>query len=146
MRSRDLAKQIVGLTKEIGGLVSVMAPAMLALPGCGPLTAAKIVGETAGVDRFKSKVPYVTAATPREFVDTEDRHQPDGRIRQSADPAQQRRPAERHTQRGGQSRAGPAGQRKRDGYQRILQAGGALPMPLGQTTGVAVNSRKHHET
>jgi transposase len=32
-----------------------MAPALLAIPGCGPLTAAKILGETAGVDRFKSK-------------------------------------------------------------------------------------------
>ena len=35
-----------------------MAPALLAIPGCGPLTAAKIVGETAGVDRFKSKDAY----------------------------------------------------------------------------------------
>ena len=45
-----------------------MAPALLAIPGCGALTAAKILGETAGVDRFKSKDAYArhngTAATP----------------------------------------------------------------------------------
>ncbi len=31
---------------------------MLAICGCGALTAAKIVGETAGVDRFRSKDAY----------------------------------------------------------------------------------------
>jgi transposase len=35
-----------------------MAPALLAIPGCCALTAAKILGETAGVDRFKSKDAY----------------------------------------------------------------------------------------
>ena len=58
VRCRNLTKQIVELAKEISALVSVMAPALLAIPGCGPLTAAKIVGETAGVDRFKSKDAY----------------------------------------------------------------------------------------
>ncbi|MGW4339231.1 transposase [Rhodococcus koreensis] len=28
---------------------------MLSIPGCGSLTAAKLLGETAGVDRFRSK-------------------------------------------------------------------------------------------
>jgi transposase len=28
---------------------------LIAIPGCGPLSAAKILGETAGVERFKSK-------------------------------------------------------------------------------------------
>ena len=32
-----------------------MAPSLLAIVGCGPLTAAKIVGETAQVGRFRSK-------------------------------------------------------------------------------------------
>ncbi len=58
VRCRDFTKQITELTKEITTLVSAMAPALLAIPGCGPLTAAKIVGETAGVDRFKSKDAY----------------------------------------------------------------------------------------
>jgi transposase len=33
-------------------------PALLALPGCGGLTAAKIVGETAGMTRFRSKEAF----------------------------------------------------------------------------------------
>jgi transposase len=32
-----------------------MAPALLNLHGCGTLTAAKIIGETADVRRFRSK-------------------------------------------------------------------------------------------
>ena len=84
----------------------------------------------AEVDQHRA---VLTPASPREFVDTEDRHRPDGRVGQAADPAQQRRPADRHAQRGRQSRAGPPGQRQRDGDQRILRPGGALGMPLGQT-------------
>ena len=33
----------------------MLAPSLLAIPGCGPLIAAKLVGETARVDRFHSK-------------------------------------------------------------------------------------------
>jgi transposase len=36
-------------------VVSAMAPSLLAVPGCGVVTAAKVIGEVAGVDRFKSK-------------------------------------------------------------------------------------------
>jgi transposase len=49
---------INNLEKEIAHLVEQLAPALLALPGCGPLTAAKIIGETAGVDRLKSRDAY----------------------------------------------------------------------------------------
>ena len=35
-----------------------LAPSLIAIPGCGALTAAKILGETAGVERFKSKDAY----------------------------------------------------------------------------------------
>jgi transposase len=63
--ARDLAERCVGLTisikrlaQEITQLAEQLAPALLALPGCGPLTAAKIIGETAGVDRFKSRDAY----------------------------------------------------------------------------------------
>ncbi|MCD2158112.1 IS110 family transposase, partial [Rhodococcus cerastii] len=34
---------------------TVLAPSLLAIPGCGALTAAKILGETAQVGRFHSK-------------------------------------------------------------------------------------------
>jgi len=33
-------------------------PRMLTIPGCGALTAAKILGETAGADRLRSKDAY----------------------------------------------------------------------------------------
>ena len=43
---------------EIAELARQLAPALLAIPGCGALTAAKVVGETAGVGRFKSRDAY----------------------------------------------------------------------------------------
>jgi hypothetical protein len=39
----------------LGPLVRHLAPALLAVPGCGVLGAAMILGETAGVGRFRSK-------------------------------------------------------------------------------------------
>src|SRR5512132_2870226 len=57
-RCAELTAVINALEKEIAQLVEQLAPALLALPGCGPLTAAKIIGETAGVDRFKSRNAY----------------------------------------------------------------------------------------
>ena len=39
-----------------------VAPALLAMPGCGELTAAKLVGETAGVTRFKSEAAFARHA------------------------------------------------------------------------------------
>lgn len=51
---RDRTKRAAGLEREIGELVRAQAPQLLALPGCGTLTAAKLLAETAGVDRFSS--------------------------------------------------------------------------------------------
>ena len=39
-------------------MVAAAAPTLLAIPCCGVLTAVKIIGETAGIDRFKSKDAY----------------------------------------------------------------------------------------
>lgn len=50
--------QIRSLERRITAAVEVTAPVLLELPGCGPLTAAKIVGETAGIDRFTSEAAY----------------------------------------------------------------------------------------
>ena len=57
-RIRDLTRAIDALAREISGLAGTLAPALLALPGCGPLTAAKLVGETAGVGRFRSAAAF----------------------------------------------------------------------------------------
>ena len=41
---------------------ATVAPALLAMPGCGELTAAKLVGEAAGVTRFKSEAAFARHA------------------------------------------------------------------------------------
>src|SRR5882672_9058231 len=46
------------LEREIDHRVQVLAPALLSLPGCGPLTAAKLVAETAGIQRFRSEACF----------------------------------------------------------------------------------------
>lgn len=57
-----LTEAINALAKRIGARVRVAAPALLALPGCGELTAAKLVGEAAGVTRFKSEAAFARHA------------------------------------------------------------------------------------
>jgi transposase len=57
-----LTEAINTLATRIGERVRTVAPALLALPGCGELTAAKLVGETAGVTRFKSEAAFARHA------------------------------------------------------------------------------------
>jgi transposase len=57
-RIRELTAMINDLEREIGRLVADLAPSLLALTGCGPLTAAKLVGETAGIGRFRSRAAF----------------------------------------------------------------------------------------
>ena len=58
VRIRELTATINGLEHEISRLVADVAPTLLALVGCGPLTAAKLVGETAGIGRFRSSATF----------------------------------------------------------------------------------------
>jgi transposase len=55
VRCRELTVSMRALEREVAGLVTSLAPALLALEGCGALTAAKIVGETADVTRFRDR-------------------------------------------------------------------------------------------
>jgi transposase len=57
-RCRDLTVEINALEAELRSLVRRLAPTLLAVPGCGVLGAAMILGETAGVGRFRSKDAY----------------------------------------------------------------------------------------
>jgi transposase len=57
-RCRELTGQINALEAELKMLVGRLAPSLLALPGCGVLGAAMILGETAGVHRFRNKDAY----------------------------------------------------------------------------------------
>lgn len=52
---RALTVRVRELEREIGALVVVLAPSLLAMVGVGALTAAKLVAEVADVRRFKSK-------------------------------------------------------------------------------------------
>jgi transposase len=53
-----LTEQIDALASRISKRVEAVGPALLNMPGCGALTAAKIIGETAGVTRFKSEAAF----------------------------------------------------------------------------------------
>lgn len=51
---RSQARRAGELEREIATLVKAKAPELLSLPGCGSLSAAKILAETAGAERFAS--------------------------------------------------------------------------------------------
>jgi transposase len=53
-----LSAEIDALAAELAPLVTALAPALLAIPGVGTLTAAKILGETAGITRFRSPAAF----------------------------------------------------------------------------------------
>ena len=61
-RINDLSRAVDALESEIAALVSEIAPQLLDEPGCGPLTAAKLVGEIAGADRYSSDAKLARAA------------------------------------------------------------------------------------
>src|SRR3954464_167316 len=65
-RIRELTRAIDALERELAGLVAGLAPALLAERGCGALTAAKLIGEIAGIGRFATdaKLARTAAAAP----------------------------------------------------------------------------------
>jgi transposase len=61
-RLRELTQAINQLKREITALVIRLAPQLLIEPGFGPLTAAKLVGEVAGAQRFATSAKLARAA------------------------------------------------------------------------------------
>jgi transposase len=61
-RLRELTQAINALETEIAELVAHVAPQLLTEPGFGPLTAAKLVGEIAGADRFATDAKLAKSA------------------------------------------------------------------------------------
>jgi transposase len=57
-----LTARIDRLTCELRQRVAQLAPQLLSLPGCGVLTAAKLIAETAGVARFRSEACFAMHA------------------------------------------------------------------------------------
>jgi transposase len=63
---RRLGEQIRRLEKRLGTLVVPLAPALLGIVGINVVTAAKIIGEVAGITRFRSAAAFAlhTGAAP----------------------------------------------------------------------------------
>jgi transposase len=73
---RALTAEINALEREIAERTAEAAPSLLELAGCGPLTAAKLVGETAGVQRFRSAAAFArtNGTAPVEVWSGSERH------------------------------------------------------------------------
>src|SRR3954462_13875475 len=61
-RLRELTAATNSLETEIAELVAEIAPQLLDEPGFGPLTAAKLLGEVAGIERFATEAKLARAA------------------------------------------------------------------------------------
>lgn len=74
-RCQDLNRRISEFERRIRPLVATLAPNLLAVPGCGVLSAAKILGETGRAGRFRSRATYArfngTAPVPVWSSNTE---------------------------------------------------------------------------
>jgi transposase len=53
-RCRSLTRTILALDRELQARIEKTAPALIALPGCGALSAAKLLGEIGPIERFDS--------------------------------------------------------------------------------------------
>jgi transposase len=61
-RLKELAREAAALERELLLLVRGQQPRLLALPGVGPLTAAKLIAEIAGIERFRSQAKLARIA------------------------------------------------------------------------------------
>lgn len=59
---QTLTVRIDQLGKDLRRRIARLAPNLLSLPGCGVLTAAKLIAETAGVARFRSEACFAMHA------------------------------------------------------------------------------------
>lgn len=61
-RIREITREANSLEREITTRVAEIVPSLLELAGCGPLTAAKLVGEAADITRFRNRNAYAMFA------------------------------------------------------------------------------------
>ena len=57
-RIRELTREANQLERDIAARVTPLVPSLLAVAGCGALTAGKLVGEAADITRFRSRDAY----------------------------------------------------------------------------------------
>ena len=85
-RIRELTRAINDLERELAALTVALAPRLRAERGCGALTAAKLIGEIAGADRFatdaklartagSAPIPASSGQTQRHRLDRGGNHQ-----------------------------------------------------------------------
>jgi transposase len=61
-RLRELTREAKALEQELIGLVTTQQPRLLQVPGVGALTAAKLIAEIAGIQRFKNSAKLARLA------------------------------------------------------------------------------------
>ena len=61
-RIKELTREASALERELQALVRGQQPRLLELPGVGTLTAAKLIAEVAGIDRFRSQAKLARLA------------------------------------------------------------------------------------
>jgi transposase len=57
-RTRELTVEIHELEREIRGLMRELAPGLMAIPGCSAISAAHLIGQTAGFSRFSGEAAF----------------------------------------------------------------------------------------
>jgi transposase len=62
LRIGALTREAEALKRELRDLIRAQRPELLAETGCGPLTAAILIGQTAGAERFKSDAHFARLA------------------------------------------------------------------------------------
>ena len=58
VRCRELTKEIRSLEREIAARMQQLAPELLQIPGCSAISAAQLVGQTAGASRFSGEAAF----------------------------------------------------------------------------------------
>jgi transposase len=74
-RCRSLTRTILALDRELQARIDVVAPALLALPGCGPLSAAKLLAEIGPIQRFETDAQLARHAGVAPLEASSGKHQ-----------------------------------------------------------------------
>jgi len=74
-RCRSLTRSILELDRELQTRTEQRAPRLLALPGCGPLSAAKLLGELGPIERFDTDAQLARHAGVAPLEASSGKHQ-----------------------------------------------------------------------
>ena len=74
-RCRSLTRQILELEHELQTRTQTLAPRLLELPGCGPLSAAKLLCEIGPIDRFRTDAKLARHAGVAPLEASSGKHQ-----------------------------------------------------------------------